>query len=248
MDRERETGSEGTGDEEIIREGHLVVEERMNRREGLVEYEGTVGEGMSTTGERVVGEVGQSMTDATQETGGLGGVAMQAGATVLGGTGATAMVDDATTMAGTGTTGGTTGGSDDLSMSTDNTAAGGMTSDTVESGPITQVREGMTVVDAGGDDIGKVSFVKMGDPAAMTIVGEESGGGQGALDADGTFGGDGDPDLPEAFRNELIRVGYIQIDAKGWFGGDRYASADQIADVSGDTVRLSVAKDALPSG
>ena len=248
MDRNRTSGSEGSGDEEVIREGHVVIEERMNRREGLVEYEGTVGEGAATTAERVVVEdAGQPMTEATQGSGLLGGAAMQAGATVLGGTGGTAMVDDATTMAGTATSGTTTGGSDDLSMSTDNTASGSMTSDTVESGPIAQVREGMTVVDAAGDQIGKVEFVKMGDPAAMTIVGEESGGGGGLLDTGGSLsGGGGDPDLPEAFRNELVRVGFIKIDGKGWFGRDHYASAEQIAGVSGDTVRLSVAKDALP--
>src|SRR3712207_8107999 len=40
-------------------------------------------------------------------------------------------------------------------------------SDTVEGGPISQVQEGMRVVDAAGDDVGKVDYVKMGDPSAQ---------------------------------------------------------------------------------
>lgn len=237
MARER-----GTGDEETIQEGGLVVEERMNRREGLVEYEGTVETAGTTTDAGPAGKAGG-------ETGLLGGGAMQAGATILGGTGSTAKVDDATTV-GMAPGGGdaATAGRDPLSMSTDNTTAGMMTADTVEGGPIAQVREGMTVVDAGGDDVGKVTFVKMGDPAAATTAGEAAGDDGSVLDDAGSlFFGDDDPDLPETFRNELLRVGYVKIDAKGWFGRDRYAAADQIAGVSGETVRLSVAKDALPS-
>ena len=234
MERDRDDAlAEG---EETVREGNLVIEERMNRRDGLVEYEGTV-DAVATTG------------------GGVLGGGMQAGATVLGG--ATERVEETVTVSERVVTGGEASGrttaaptpqrDDEMSMSTDNTASGAMTSDTAEAGPITQVIEGMRVIDANGDDIGKVVSVKMGDPTAVTTVGEEASGGMSVLDDAGNiFGGDGDPDLPETFRNELMRVGYIRIDAKGWFNRDRYAAADQIAGVSGDTVRLSIDKDALP--
>jgi len=34
-------------DENMVRDGDLLIEERMNRRDGLVQYEGTVGAGDS---------------------------------------------------------------------------------------------------------------------------------------------------------------------------------------------------------
>ena len=257
MERDRDDAlAEG---EETVREGNLVIEERMNRRDGLVQYEGTVdAEGTTggglTSGQGAVEDAGM-VDNAMASGGGVLGGGMQAGATVLGG--ATERVEETVTVSERVVTGGEASGrttaaatpqrDDEMSMSTDNTASGAMTSDTVEAGPITQVSEGMRVIDANGDDIGKVVSVKMGDPTAVTTVGEEASGGTSVLDDAGNiFGGDGDPDLPETFRNELMRVGYIRIDAKGWFNRDRYAAADQIAGVSGDTVRLSIDKDALP--
>ena len=57
---------------------------------------------------------------------------------------------------------------DPLSMSTDNTAEGEMYSDTVEGGPISEIQLGDRVVDSTGKELGKVKFVKMGDPNAAT--------------------------------------------------------------------------------
>ena len=57
---------------------------------------------------------------------------------------------------------------DPLSMSTDNTPEGEIFSDTVEGGPISQVTIGDRVVDSTGKELGKVKFVKMGDPNAAT--------------------------------------------------------------------------------
>lgn len=248
--KRRDASDEG---EDLIRDGNVVFEERMNRREGLVEFvdnsaEGTTG-AAGSTGEGAAsvpaGEVHSSP-------------AMQAGATILGGLGNTAMVDDAATASGSlGASG------DPLSMSTDNTTVGRSMGDTVEGGPISQVREGMRVVDANGEEIGKVGDVKMGDPSAVTTAGQgmgagaddaaivapvgsgSTGGGGGLANVGAGFFGGGGLDLPEQMRNELLRVGYVKVDGKGWFDHDHYARADQIGDVANDTVRLSVGKDGL---
>lgn len=127
-------------------------------------------------------------------------------------------------------------------MSTDNTREGRQ--DAADTGPITGVREGMKVVDAAGDDIGTVRQVRMGDPDAVTTKGQEMDT-QDSLISDIAEVLVGDDDLPETYRNELTRVGYIRIDARGLFQADYAAAAFQIAGVSGDTVRLTVDREAL---
>ncbi len=226
-----------------IRDGSLIVEEGMNRRDGLVEYGGTTGAGSeqgATTPTTRTETTVTSETTVLPETDTGVSPAMQAGATVLGGTGSTALVDDATTMSGGS-------GSSDLSMSTDNTMSGGTGMSTADSGLLGQVSEGMKVVDASGDDLGKVGAIKMGDPGAATTAGEmmDSPGGTLGAVGDAVLGGGIEPDLEEPMRSELLRSGYIKIDGKGWFGTDRYVSADQVAAVSGDTVRLGVTKDQM---
>lgn len=114
-----------------------------------------------------------------------------------------------------------------------------------QQGPIAQVREGMRVVDSTGEVVGSVRGVRMGDPGAVTAA------GQGTGDTDGTGGivgaaihaiaGD---ELPDGARERLERVGYVRVDARGLFSGDRYVAADEIADVT-DEVRLTVPKDTL---
>ena len=56
-----------------------------------------------------------------------------------------------------------------------------------------------------------------------------------------------DDDLPRERRDVLIRQGYIRIDSAGLFAADRYATADQLAQVGDDAVQLSVPGDALLS-
>lgn len=264
MDRDRKRDETSAEDDGTVREGNVVIEEHMSRRDGLVQYEGTDGQGEQV---RSAGTTAAVDTPATTGTGPIGG-AMQAGATMLGG-----LEGDSQA-----TTVGTAANDSDLhSMSTDNTAHGAMAAGSDANGPITQAREGMRVIDASGDDLGKVDQVHMGDPAAASAPGEEVDVESGAVDdsigvfgpagatagtgAAGAPGGAGAPgalsgigdtlfggggvDLPETLRNDLTRVGFIKIDGKGWFDTDHYARADQIADVSGDTVRLSVAKEAL---
>ncbi len=123
---------------------------------------------------------------------------------------------------------------DPLDMSTDNTAEGRMYSDTVEGGPITQVMIGDTVVDSTGTEVGTVKFVKMGDPNAATIEGQE-GYDDGLLGLGEDYGLGG---LPEQARNQLLRVGFIHIDVP--WANDRYAGAGQIARVENNQVHLTV--------
>ncbi len=128
---------------------------------------------------------------------------------------------------------------DDLSMSTDNTAEGRMYSDTVEAGPISHVEIGDTVFDSNGKDVGKVKFVKMGDPDAATDKGQWTYEG-GIL----WFGNVSDlRELPEQAQKQLMRVGYIHIDVS--WAKDRFAGAGQIARVVDHAVHLTVSEEEL---
>jgi hypothetical protein len=192
--------------DDTINDGNVIVDEDMNRRDGLVEYEGT------TEGR-----------DPDVETHGPG--SMQAGATVFEGT---ATKRDRPVQ----------------------TESGGGIFDTTSSNELLgRIREGMSVVDANGDDIGKVDEIRMGDPAAATVEGQEMDRNSTIVDDAATaFGAREDgPDVPEPFRSELMREGYIRVDGKGWIDTDRYLRSADIADVVDNTVRLRVAKEALPS-
>jgi hypothetical protein len=97
-------------------------------------------------------------------------------------------------------------------------------------GPIEKVYEGMRVVDANGEEVGKVEFVKLGDPQAASIQGQDE---------------DLMPALPPPFAERLLRIGYALVDRKGLFARDAYIAATDIERVEGDTVYLNVPKDML---
>ncbi len=106
--------------------------------------------------------------------------------------------------------------------------------------PIERVYEGMIVVDSEGKGIGKVVFVQIGDPEALTNEGqyrdERPFIEYVALEQE--------PDVPDALRAGLIRLGYIKVvRSSGPLGAveeNHYVRADRIADVSGDRVTLTV--------
>jgi hypothetical protein len=110
--------------------------------------------------------------------------------------------------------------------------------------PIGLVREGMKVYDSAGDEIGKVDFVKMGDPEAATVseAAEPERNDLVEVARDVLRGPD---DLPESLRGRYLRYGFIHVDGKGWIDKDRYVAADAIEAVTGDAVRLSVTKEKL---
>jgi hypothetical protein len=98
-------------------------------------------------------------------------------------------------------------------------------------GPIEKVREGMRVIDADGEDVGKVTFVKLGDPGTVTTRGQDTGGHG--------------PRLPRPFAERLLRVGFVKVDRKGLFASDVYVAPNEIDRVDGGTVHLSVPQDML---
>jgi hypothetical protein len=132
-------------------------------------------------------------------------------------------------------------------MSVDNTTPG-IGHEVPSNQLLSRIREGMKVVDANGDDVGKVEYLQMGDPQAITTEGEVYQGDNTLVeDAARAFGADPEPDVPEPFRSELLREGFVKVDGPGWFGTDRYLRAADIADIADDTVCLRVAKEALPN-
>ncbi|MDQ3167175.1 MAG: hypothetical protein M3P94_00840 [Chloroflexota bacterium] len=236
MDRDRDKDMQ---DDDTIRDGDVIIEERMNRREGLVEYDGLTGDGAADAGGTIpTGEM-TGDTDA-MSTKASGPGTMQAGASVF--DSAASRPDSSVT---TGKTGGMSSGGSIDAMSNDNTRSGGM--DSASSELLSRVQEKMKVVDANGDDIGKIDYVAMGDPQAVTTAGQEDMATDTIVGgAAQVFGGGTEPDVPEPFRSELLREGFIKIDGKGWFDTDRYLRASDIADVTADEVRLRVAKESLP--
>jgi hypothetical protein len=122
---------------------------------------------------------------------------------------------------------------------------------------IEKVYDGMRVFDSAGKDLGKVEFVRMGDPEAVTTAGQEHSmfapgaarvAGRNELlgehdDAD-------EPELPEPERSSMLRMGFFKVESGGFLGigeKERYVRADLIADVSGDRVTLAVTAEQLPS-
>jgi hypothetical protein len=93
-------------------------------------------------------------------------------------------------------------------------------------GPISQVVEGMRVFDAAGKEVGKVEYVKLGDPEAITTLGEETDNGE--------------PRVAGELRERLLRLGFIKVDRKGFLSPDGYVAADQIDRVQDGAVHLTV--------
>ncbi|HEY0117949.1 MAG TPA: hypothetical protein VGC04_04130 [Cellulomonas sp.] len=127
--------------------------------------------------------------------------------------------------------------------------------------PIDQVRSGMHVIDADGDEIGTVKDVVMGDAEAATSPDTPPSDEPEALvfgapgvtlpvavplgTLGGVFGDEMTSDLPGVERARLLRAGYVLVDLKGIFSGKKFAAADDIADVEGDVVHLGVSSNQL---
>jgi hypothetical protein len=110
--------------------------------------------------------------------------------------------------------------------------------------PISRVQEGMRVLDAAGDDVGKVEIVQMADPGTVTVNQDERPKTLMGAAAE-AFGADREPDVPEPLRSRLLVSGYLKIDGPGLLDRDRYVSSDDVRDVRDDRVHLSVRKEQL---
>lgn len=78
----------------------------------------------------------------------------------------------------------------------------------------------------------------MGDPGAVTAQGQRDRRGfvEGVVD---TFAG-AEPDVPPQRAEQLLRTGYVKIDAREFLARDLYAGADEIRHVDGNLVQLTV--------
>lgn len=109
--------------------------------------------------------------------------------------------------------------------------------------PITQVTEGMRVIDADGEEVGVVDIVRLSDPDAVTV--QAPVGAAGSLsDLLGETAVE-EPEVPADAAARLLRGGYLKVDGEEPFDVAVYVEADQIADVSDDVVQLSVGTDDL---
>jgi anti-anti-sigma factor len=132
-----------------------------------------------------------------------------------------------------------------------------------ETNSLDDVREGMKVIDANGDELGTVSVVAAADPdTALTIHREliqeyeqpalptpnVAGGAVESVGSAG-FGNSSpvpvtplEPDVSPELAEQLLRSGYVRIDSKGFFHRDRYAGAEQLDRVEGNTLHLAATK------
>lgn len=109
-----------------------------------------------------------------------------------------------------------------------------------------RVRGGMTVLDATGETVGNVAYVKLGDPEATTVDSVEPANpmDEAVVLA---LGGHREPDVPDDLADRLLRGGYIKIDDRRPLRPVHtyYASADAIAAVFGESVRLTIPRNEL---
>jgi hypothetical protein len=114
-----------------------------------------------------------------------------------------------------------------------------------ELGPLSRVQRGMHVVDASGEDVGKVDVIHMGDPEAATTAGNETVNATPLDRVAEALGADSEPDVPEPLRSRLIRSGYIKVDGAHLLDADRYVPGKYVRSVADDRVQLSVRRSEL---
>lgn len=115
--------------------------------------------------------------------------------------------------------------------------------------PINSVREGMHVFDKAGHQIGHVDQVQMSDedtetPNVEVVANEHAEDGRNTL-TNALLEAFRVDDVPEELHEQLLREGFIRLDADGLFAADRYIFPEQIASVSDDGVKLKVSRDEL---
>jgi len=112
-----------------------------------------------------------------------------------------------------------------------------------------QVRVGMKVFDSEGHHIGKVDDLKFPENAIAPEV-EVAEVDEVIDDRDETIidavaEAFGREEIPEPLRSQLLRDGYVHLDASGLFAADRYILPEQISGLTDDGIKLNVTRDAL---
>jgi hypothetical protein len=107
--------------------------------------------------------------------------------------------------------------------------------------PIAQVTVGMRVIDAGGEEIGRVDSVRHGDPNAVTAQ-APTGDAVGTLANLISSVAAEEPDVPADAEARLRRAGYVKVNGHRGVHAAVYVEADQIAKVTDDVVHLGVVR------
>lgn len=111
------------------------------------------------------------------------------------------------------------------------------------SDPIAQAKVGMPVIDSDGEIVGDVQDLKMGDPEAITTQGQQAPGGLMDDLRDVVVGTE--PDVHPQRAAQLLRTGYLKVDARGLFARDLYVGPEQIDHVDSRGVALVVPRSQL---
>jgi hypothetical protein len=111
------------------------------------------------------------------------------------------------------------------------------------------IRVGMKVFDSEGHHIGKVDDLKFPENATAPDVEiaevDDVVDSRDATIVDAVADAFGREEIPEPLRSQLLRDGYIHLDANGLFASDRYVLPEQIARLNAEGIQLNVTKDAL---
>lgn len=108
---------------------------------------------------------------------------------------------------------------------------------------------GMRVYDSELREIGKVDGLKYPENATSpdvelaTVDAAETREDNTLVDA--VADAFGRQEVPEPLRSQLLRDGYVHLDANGLFASDRYILPEQIARMTADGIQLNVTLDAL---
>lgn len=217
------------GNKDVIRDGRSLTTRNRPHEEGSVEHVSIAGKQENALPRRVTADSTTLCHEGAFGTSTVGAVVGEAPHAVPGAHQGAGVIHPIPSMINDST--------GDLSPTTDS-----MMPDWATSRSIAQVREGLTVVDAAGEELGKVDYVKLGDPGAAT-VGADAPVNPGFL---GTlFAVEAEPAVAEPHRSRLLRFGFVKVDGKGWFDTDRYLRPSMIAAVVENTVRLRVRKNEI---
>jgi len=117
---------------------------------------------------------------------------------------------------------------------------------------LSQVYEGMAVYDANGRKIGTVEYVYLGE---LIMAADDCSQGWATTSTSNDFEGSLIQEfasallltehVPDAWREQLMCYGFVEITALSLFTTGRYALPDQLASVVNDRVLLRACRDEL---